>query len=330
MKYFLLLIFTIIVLSLVGLTLLNNLNSLSPFTAQKNIWEVESVDTMKYSRDLARQYLNNLSFDRVINKQVSDIAATGATHIAIGTPYDEEFRPILKRWVDAARKHKLKVWFRGNWAGWEGWFDYPAIDRPTHIAKTQEFILNNPDLFEDGDIFSSCPECENGGVEVNLNNPQEVIEYRAFLITDYETTKEAFKTIHKNVPANYYSMNGDFAKAIMDKDTTAALDGLVVVDHYVESPVVLADDIRSLAQDSGGNVVLGEFGAPIPDIHGQMTEEEQQQWIEEALTYLAEISELKGLNYWVSVDGSTALWRSDGTPRAAVATLKKFFTAQHE
>lgn len=324
MKYFLILIIVIIGLSLVSLNYIINL------TPQKNIWDVESIDTMKYSRDLARQHLNNPSFDRVINKQVSDIAKTGATHIAIGTPYDEEFRPMIQRWVAAARKNKLKVWFRGNWAGWEGWFDYPLIDRPTHIAKTQEFVLNNQDLFEDGDIFSSCPECENGGIEINLNNPQEVIEYRAFLITEYETTKEAFRTINKDVPANYYSMNGDFAKAIMDRDTTASMDGLVVVDHYVESPSVLADDIRELARSSGGNVVLGEFGAPIPDIHGQMTEEEQKLWLEEALRYLTEIQELKGLNYWVSVDGSTALWKSDGSPKLAVEVLKKYFTAQHE
>ena len=46
---------------------------------------------MKYSRDLSREKLKDPSFDVVIDKQVKAIAETGATHVAISTPYDEEF-----------------------------------------------------------------------------------------------------------------------------------------------------------------------------------------------------------------------------------------------
>ena len=61
------------------------------------------------------------------------------------------------------RKHGLSVWFRGNFSGWEEWFGYPKIKAYEHINKTRNFIINNPELFADGDIFTSCPECENGG-----------------------------------------------------------------------------------------------------------------------------------------------------------------------
>src|SRR3989304_760988 len=67
------------------------------------IWPVQAIDTMKYSRDLAREKLNDPSFDAVIDEQVRIIAETGATHVAIATPYDEEFLPFLTRWVSAAR-----------------------------------------------------------------------------------------------------------------------------------------------------------------------------------------------------------------------------------
>ena len=60
-------------------------------------WEVKSVDNVKYSRDLAWEKLEDASFDKVIKEQTKAIAATGATHIALGTPYDEKFLPFLER-----------------------------------------------------------------------------------------------------------------------------------------------------------------------------------------------------------------------------------------
>ena len=48
-------------------------------------------------------------------------------------PRDKEFSL-----VDS--KYKLKVWFRGNLAGWEKWFDYEKIGRNTHKIKIKEFI----------------------------------------------------------------------------------------------------------------------------------------------------------------------------------------------
>jgi hypothetical protein len=287
-------------------------------------WRVRSIDTMKYSRDPSREKLNDKSFDTFIDKQMSDIAAANANFVAIGTPYDEEFLPLLKRWVKSARKHKLHVWFRGNFSGWEGWFGYERIDRQTHTAKTQKFILDNPELFQDGDIFTSCPECENG-IKVEWGDPASLEVHKKFLIEEYNVSQKAFAAINKNVGAGYYSMNGDLARAMMDKETTAALGGVVVIDHYVDTPERLVNDIRDYANRSGGQVMLGEFGAPIPDIHGDMTEEEQNQWISLALSEMSKIPELIGVNYWVNIGGSTAIWNDNATERKAVKTIKNFY-----
>jgi hypothetical protein len=322
----------IIIVLLIGFTLIitllymqntSSLNILSPLS--RHHWEVQSVDTMKYSRDTAREKLNDPSFDTVIDGQMANIAATGANYVAIGTPYDEEFYPFLKRWVEAARRHNLHVWFRGNFSGWEGWFGYPRITREMHIVKTQEFILNNRDLFEDGDIFTSCPECENG-IKIEYGDPKSLAPHRDFLIKEYQTVKNMFFHIGLDVKANYYSMNGDVAKAMMDKPTTAALDGIVVIDHYVKSPTQLAEDVQSLAEHSGGSIVLGEFGAPIPDIHGKMSEEEQARWMDEALQLLVRLPEVKGVNYWVNMGGSTELWSPNGQPKLGVSVLKKYYS----
>lgn len=292
-----------------------------------SIWEFKSVDTMKYSRDLSREKLNDTSFDVIINEQVEAIAKTGATHVSIATPYDEEFYPILERWVKAARKNNLNVWFRGNWSGWEGWFDYKKITREEHIEKTQNFITTHPDLFADGDVFTACPECENGGPgDPRLKG--DVEEHRQFMIDEYGVTKSAFKQINKNVRSNFNSMNGDVAKLVMNKETTKAMDGIVTIDHYVATPEKLTSDIKALSVSSGGKIVLGEFGAPIPDIHGQMTEDQQAEWIDKALYRVAvNTPQVIGVNYWTNTGSSTELWKKDGTAKKAVETLTSYYNA---
>jgi len=129
----------------------------------------------------------------------------------------------------------------------------------------------------------------------------------------------------KNVKSNFTPMNGDVAKAIMDPQTTKALGGVVVVDHYVKTGKELANDIQELADNSKGNVILGEFGAPIYDIHGKFNEKEQAEWIKESLEELTRLKVLKGVNYWVSHGGSTQIWNDQGKPKAAVEVLTAYY-----
>lgn len=296
-----------------------------PSYIESRIWNIQSVDAMKYSRDLAREKLADMSFDNTINKQVSVIASTGATHIAIGVPYDEEFLPIMHRWVSAARNHNLKVWFRGNFSGWEGWFEYKQIDKDTHTQMVGDFIVKNADIFEDGDLFSSCPECENGAFGDPRHNGK-LNEYRQFLIAETDKVRESFRKIGKDIMVNLHSMNGDVARLVMDKETAKRLGGFVVVDHYVSTPEKLIIDVKQMAESSGGNIILGEFGAPIPDIHGNLTEQQQAAWVGKALDLLAKEKSVVGLNYWTSFGGSTKLWNDDGTERQAANVLRGHFT----
>mgnify|MGYP003393148708 CR=1 FL=1 len=290
-----------------------------------NPWAFRSIDTMKYSRDLAREKLGDTTFDQDIRKQIEEISSTGATHVAIATPYDEEFYPILKRWVDIAREYQLNVWFRGNFSGWEGWFEYKKLTRDEHIAKTESFITNHKELFIDGDVFTACPECENGGP----GDPRATGDtkgHRKFLIDEYSVTKKAFSKLRLSVPSNFVSMNFDVAKLIMDKSTTSSLDGIVTIDHYVKSPKVMKSDIDYIAQKSRGKIVIGEFGAPIPDINGEMDEKEQNLWLDEVLGLLYSDPNVIGINYWVSRGGSTQLWDESGKERQAVKTLRSYLT----
>lgn len=295
-----------------------------PKYSQSNLWQMQSIDTVKYSRDLAREKKDSTTFDAVIFAQTKLIAQTGASHVAISTPYDEEFIPFLAKWVKAARDNKIDVWFRGNFSGWEGWFEYKDIDRQTHKDLLTKFIANHGDLFEDGDVFTSCTECENGGPG-DPRQTGDVDGFRQFLIDEYQIAKDGFRKVAKNVTSNYFPMNGDVAWLIMDKETTKALGGVVVIDHYVATPLILANGLKDIANRSGGKVVLGEFGAPIPDIHGNMTDAQQAKWIGDSLKLLSDNPSIIGVNYWTGVGGSTQLWNDNGDPRQAVKVVESYF-----
>ncbi|MEK9200757.1 MAG: hypothetical protein AAB909_02150 [Patescibacteria group bacterium] len=289
------------------------------------LWSIQSVDTMKYSRDVARIEEKNNNFDSEIDRQISDIKDLGATHVAIATPYDDEFIPYMTRWINSTRKHGLKVWFRGNFSGWENWYSYPDITMAEHIQKTQKFILKNPHLFVDGDIYSPCHECENGGPG-DPRQTGQVQEYRDFLISEYQVTRDSFKKINKQVPSNYFSMNLDVAKLIMDKKTVRALDSVIVLDHYIPTPKELIQDVKTIARQTGASIVLGEYGVPIPDIHGEMSPSQQAVWLQEAMSGLVEIPELVGLNYWVNMGSSTEIWDvTTHQKKPAAAVLAQYY-----
>ncbi len=291
---------------------------------RRSFWQYQVIDTMKYSRDRADEMLGNPSFDRTIEQHVRNIAETGATHVAIATPYDEHFVPFLTRWVKAARVHGLRIWFRGNLSGWEGWFGYPKVGEAEHIEKVRDFILGNPELFRNGDLFTACPECENGGPG-DPRQTGDIAGFRRFLIESHESAQAAFRAIGVLVDTRLVSMNGDVARLAMDDKTTAALGNVVTVDHYVKTPEKLEQDVRSFGKDGSREVFLGEFGAPIPDIHGKMTGTEQALWLDQVLLRFSRIPNLIGLNYWLSVGGSTELWSDKGGPQPAVSVLKKYY-----
>ena len=326
MKYLskLFIVLIVFVAFFVAYKVLNRAPDVPGQASSRLLWKIQSVDTMKFSRDLAREKLNDKAFEATIAQQVKQIADTGATHVAVGTPYEEEFVPFLAKWVDAARQNNIKVWFRGNLAGWEGWFSYPKISTNEHTAEVVSFITKHPELFSDGDIFTSCPECENGGPgDPRMTN--DVASFRSFLISEHNSVVAAFKRSNKNVLVGLYSMNGDVAKLTMDPETTKALGGYVSVDHYVQTPEQLSADIEALVKSSGGKVVLGEWGAPIPDINGKMTDEQQADWISAALSNLSQVKGLVGLNYWTGYGSSTAIWTAQGEPRPAVSLLTGYY-----
>jgi len=291
-------------------------------------WNFQCLDTMKYSRDMAREYAARLDLADFANREMELIKESGASCVSIGTPYDEEFAPYLTAWVKAAREKGLAIWFRGNMSGWEGWFDYPKFtSTEEHHAGIRKFITSHPELFRAGDIFTPAPEPENGMIGDPRRSQANYDSFHAFLPKSYETCLNSFiEAGIADVTCGYYSLNGDVANEVMTKELLVEIGDVLVIDHHVETPERLVSDIQALHEKFGSSIVLGEFGAPIYDIHGQMTDVEQAQFVTSVMKALYNQQDLiLGLNYWVLRGGSTGLVdESTGAPKLAYESLRSY------
>jgi hypothetical protein len=292
-----------------------------------HMFAVQAIDTMKDSRDRARAALYNPSFTTEIDAEMTLIKAAGATHVAIGTPYDKEFYPILAEWVASARAHGLSVWFRGNFSGWEGWFGYAKITPAQHQQMLTAFIQDRAPLFQDGDLFSPCPECENGGA----GDPRQtgsIASFHDFLVAEDSAAQNAFAGIGKKVTITT-SMNADIAKALVsyEASTTGAARVPIAIDNYTAATTTFARDVQVLA-GANGAIAIGEFGSPIPDINGWQSEDQQATFIEDLLQSLYYATgSVSAVNYWTLHDSSTALVNQDHSTRAAYDTVQTYYTA---
>lgn len=295
----------------------------NPKPIKDRYWIIESVDTMKYSRDASR----DPEIYKIIPKVVKQVANLNANYIAIATPYDEEFYPVLKAWVNEARKYHLRVWFRGNFSSWEGWFGYPTFTdiNQDHIL-IHNFILRHPDLFQDGDIFTPVPEPENGGMGDPRGSDKISLQFNQFLVNSYQNCVVSFSQIHKNILCGFFSVNADVAKQVLTKQTVKKTGNIIVIDNYVENSQKMNNDINYLYNKFHAKIVLGEYGAPIPDINGAMTDNQQASFIKALLdVFYKNKNKILGINYWVGFGGSTALYNDNGTPKPATYTVKNYY-----
>lgn len=299
-----------------------------PVPPPSQLWHYQCIDTMKVSRDSAREFLSKPEYaTNFIAKEVAEIKSLGATCIAIATPYDEEFVPLLAKWVAASRQHGLNIWFRGNFSGWEGWFNYPKLKNGAeHSAKLSEFITKHADLFQDGDILSPAPEAENGILGNPWRTEASKQQLRDFVWQSSDACQKGIAAINKKVHCGWFSANGDVARDIYNHDLLQKAGAVTVIDHYVSSSQRMGSDLNKYASKHGLPIMVGEFGAPIPDINGNMNEAQQAQFIGELFRqFYTHKSTVIGVNYWVLRGGSTSILNDDGSERQVANIIRDYF-----
>ncbi|HSW97144.1 MAG TPA: carboxypeptidase-like regulatory domain-containing protein [Candidatus Saccharimonadales bacterium] len=291
-----------------------------------SLWQYQCIDTMKTSRDAARSEMFKQNASKEIVKELAIVKELGANCVAIDTPYDEEFVPFLEMWVMQARKEGLHIWFRGNFSSWEGWFNYPkGMTTQEHLQRTKKFILSHADLFQNGDIFTPAMEAENGW-GTGYVPPNEYPLFRQFLIDEHTNAQEAFKEVGKNVLTNWLSMSGGLAKNMLDEATIKALDNTVTIDHYVNNPEDMKNYVDYFSTNFHARVVVGEFGAPIPDINGTMTDKEQTNFVKDIFYILYQEHEnVFAVNYWTLNFSSTALVDTNDVSKPVSTVLSQYY-----
>ncbi len=292
------------------------------------LWHFQCIDTMKYSRDSAREFLSDPKrAEAFVTKEVDIIKSLGATCVSVGTPYDEEFIPYLSQWARIAHAKGLTVWFRGNFSAWENWFDYGYFKNPEdHHLKLTYFITHHADLFANGDILTPAPEAENGVLGNPWASSTSAQRLRDFVWKSADTCQRAVTSINKQVNCGYFSANGDVARDVYNRDVLQKAGAVTVIDHYIRSTAQYGKDLDMYAQKHGLSIVIGEFGAPIPDLNGDMSEEEQASYVGELLRqFYIHKKQILGLNYWVLRGGSTKLINDNGTERKVMEVVRDYF-----
>lgn len=294
---------------------------------------VRSVDTQVVSK-----HWKGVT-EEMVRDQITAIKSLGVNYVAIGTAYDE--LEDMRKWTTEIHRQGLHVWFRSHWLEWEGDNGRPATMTPdAYLDRTEQFILANPDLFQEGDAFTVAVEAEQAGVGPGkrfLNWD----EYKKFLLLEISTSNKAFKRIgmDKKVYTNWLSMNGWVAQNVITPELAKAF-GLITVDHFspqsdtigtFDAPEAIAnrmsEDLDAMYLRLKVPIYLGEWGY---QINQETTEDHQAAVAEAVLSKLVVKPYLVGMNYWVHMGHYSRLFNDQGGKivheRAVAGVVRYFFT----
>lgn len=293
--------------------------------------EIKSVDTQIISKHWG-------SLDQAkIADQVLMIKNLGANYIAISTPYDHQ--EIIKIWANEIHRAGLNVWFRSHWLRWEGDDGLPSdMSKSEYLAQTRNFILDNQELFKEGDSFTVCVEPEQVYVARNLTI-SDWKGYNKFIIDQMDVADQAFSEIglEDKIHTNWISMNGWVVEHGLEQETVDRM-GLITIDHYpdqdrqmgaIERADRLANDLQKVYKKWQKPIILGEWGF---NILNEVSDGEQKEVLSYTFGRLKEMPFVIGINYWSHLGNTSRI--IDDTEgrnllyRPAAFTLKEYFLGQ--
>ncbi len=239
-------------------------------------WNIQSIDAMKETKDA----VCNQRDDTWINHWLDKAVELGANYVAISTPYDNpscgDALSYTRRWVAAIRLHGLHVWHRHMPLAFEGIYNVSKNISINYLPMMASYIENNPDLFEEDDIFSPIPEPQNGGIQGvtycanNLCQFSSANVFNQWLRDAMTQASDAFHSINKNnIKVGYFGFDGFVAwgdnnpdwEGILE-DTTIAQMGNITIDHYPESVHETMDAglTQLQAKYPTTPIIIGEWG----------------------------------------------------------------------
>jgi hypothetical protein len=316
--------------------------------APKKGWHINSVDAQITSR-----YWDQSSIK--IANEVASIAALGVNYIAIAAPYN---RPkYFKAWADAIHAAGLKVWYRANWNGWEGQNGWtPYMSTSEYLTRTYKFIIDNPTIFQSGDMFSVCVEPNNandaGNPAFKTSGSFDITKYNQFLKDQVRYANKAFSDasitgVHTWATCPSLSLidlagqildSGDAGNVsgIHDSDVTTYFGGRVAIDHYLNSNIRKTNSYWTKYSSDldkvhtafpNAKIMIGEWGYHTETDYG---EQEQHDVYDQVSTILRTKPYVIGVNFWNHMAQPQSSLFTDsagniGVGRMAIEAVKRAF-----
>ncbi len=321
-----------------------NIKYNSPFTNDPNynqpelensgsIWSVRSVDV-----DLISKQESPAASKEDIRNQVTNLKAIGVNYIAVGTLYDENENMAM--WADEIHSQGLHVWYKGSFAEWNGEAGKPPImTKSKYLERTKWFILDNRNLFKEGDSFSfaSTPEVVGVGMGEKLMTWSE---YKKFILKGMYISGEAFKEIGLDgkIHTNWLPITEPVVLDKLDKKFVEKI-GLISVDIFgnqsqTQGELENSSDYINEIEKSLDKI-YSEWQTPILiskwgyQVYQKVDDEKQQGVIDAVFNLLKRKPYIIGVNYWTSSGGTTAILNKDENGnlnyRKSAETIKLYF-----
>jgi hypothetical protein len=293
---------------------------------------------MKESKDRVCNQRNPL----YIEQWVAKAQVLGANYISVETPYDDpacgSALAYTKAWVYAIHAAGLSVWHRHMPLAFEGIYSSPKNNSTDYLQLIASYIINNPTLFQEGDIFTPIPEPQNGGIlnhtycYENVCQFAGVTEFNQWLRDAINVSDAAF--VHLNlqgkVKIGYYGFDGFVAWGHNNpdwdgllEDETVQVMGNITIDHY---PEIVSDTMENSLNEleqryPGVPIVIGEWGT-ISSGDPILQVEQTRAALRAAL-----LPSVIGVNYWhMGSGGNESLINEDFSENPHFFTVQQFFT----
>lgn len=229
---------------------------------------VIGVDLMKITKDVQR---NTLSTE---HKQIvaSRARELGVTHVAITTPYDNapdtDTVTDTREWVEAVRSQGLSVVHRHMFMTMEaenqmqdGLYGMERDFTLDYITLMRQWMIDNADLIQDGDIWTPMPEPQNTGVAgMGWCGPNgdmcffsSVDDFNSFLQKIVTVSRQTLEELGKDVEVVCCGFDGYVTAGnnnpdweghtFLHDETVEALEA-IAIDHYPQDDQVGSDRSR--------------------------------------------------------------------------------------
>jgi hypothetical protein len=322
-------------------------------------WPVQSVDAMKYTKDVMCGQPTSTFIDSWLDRAVE----IGATHVAIATPYQDvtcsgqtiSAITFTMAWIDQIRDHNLKVWHRHPNLKFEGIYSQTKDRSPDgfrHIKNITDFIALDatyPDLIQPGDLFTPEAEPQNGGINGVTTCSQSICmfsstaDFNEWLRLAQLASELALKAQGIPVATTVGDPNGvlvgldgfdgfitfgnnnpsHLGTSKIEAATVAAKHNIIGIDHYPSGGDTMAIDLEELRDVwPSADVFISEYGT----IYSGLTDAQREQLIIDTFDAFVARSWVKGVGYWqFGPGGNEALINSDFTKRAHFDEVQGYY-----